>query len=103
MHMPSRWPSIPSPQCVGKHGSPDTEKMRAFLSTGFIPETMVLFHPSGSDAPLIESLAPFTKGMDMKEGRATAYVCSQGACRLPTTDLREMASLLAVKTPRKSN
>ena len=77
--------------------------MRAFLTTGFMPEMMVFFHPAGGEASLIESLAPFTKGMDMKEGRAMAYVCSQGTCRLPTTDLREMASLLAVKTPRKSN
>ena len=46
------------------------------------------------DSPEICRLAPFTSTQSSIDGRATAYVCRNYNCKLPTTDAVEMLSLL---------
>jgi len=38
--------------------------------------------------------APFLKDAVAKDGRATAYVCENFICKLPTSDLDKLAQLL---------
>lgn len=73
-----------------------TKNMLDALRREFIPEKVVIFRPIG-EAPEIIRLAGYTRTMSSIEGKATAYVCRNFSCRLPTTDAREMMELL--KTP----
>jgi uncharacterized protein YyaL (SSP411 family) len=40
---------------------------------------------------------PFIQSVRMRDNKATAYICENYACKLPTSDLRTMASLLEGK------
>jgi uncharacterized protein YyaL (SSP411 family) len=37
---------------------------------------------------------PYTKEMKSLDGKATAYICVNYACRLPTTDVAQLRKLL---------
>ncbi len=70
---------------AGKHEAPDTEHMLEELWTYFIPNKVLVFRPEGED-PEITNLAAYTKMQVPIEGKATAYVCQNYECQLPTTE-----------------
>ncbi len=72
----------------------DTEAMMSALRNAFIPNKVVLFHPSVEPAPGIPRLAPYAAGLNGLNGKATAYVCRAGSCRQPTTDIQRMMEIL---------
>jgi uncharacterized protein YyaL (SSP411 family) len=76
---------------VGKPQQEDTLGMLAALRRPFIPAKVVLFRPSddGQAADIIK-MAPYTRSMAARNGRATAYVCQDFACKLPTTSIEQM-------------
>ncbi len=55
---------------------------------------VLLLHSQGEEGKAIEKVASFTKEQNKIDGRANAYVCQDFTCRLPTTDVAEMVSLL---------
>ena len=76
---------------VGDPGKKDTASMLAALRKPFLPEKVVLFRPADQSAATdITALAPFTRSMAAKKGQATAYVCQEFACKLPTTSIDQM-------------
>ncbi len=79
---------------VGSPRADDTNRLIRALRAGFMPNKVVLLKPIGEEASEISRLAPYTETYTAKEGRATAYVCSNYSCRLPTTDPAEMLRLL---------
>ena len=78
---------------AGKHGSPDTGHMLEELWAYFIPNKVLVFRPEGKD-PEITNLAKYTKEQVPIEGKATAYVCQNYECQLPTTEVNEMLRML---------
>ena len=74
---------------VGEPQKPDTRLMLAALRRPFIPEKIVLFRDKNT-AKAITDIAPFTRSMATRNGQATAYVCQEFACRLPTTSIDQM-------------
>jgi uncharacterized protein YyaL (SSP411 family) len=79
----------------GIRGAEDVAALAAALETAFLPNRVVVFRPADSPEA-IERLAPYTSGQaPLAGGRATAYVCRQFACGLPTTDSAEMLRLLS--------
>ncbi len=78
---------------AGPAESPETKKMLRALRSRFLPRSVILLRPPGSDQEIAE-IAEFTKEMEMKDGKATAYVCSGGVCKPPTTDPDEMLARL---------
>ena len=80
---------------AGKHESPDTEHMLEELWAYFIPNKVLVFRPEGKD-PEITNLATYTKMQVPIGGKATAYVCQNYECQLPTTEIDEMLKLLNV-------
>jgi uncharacterized protein YyaL (SSP411 family) len=79
---------------TGKPGAEDVRRMVDALRRSFVPNKVVLFRPSEGDASDLFRLAPFTRNQEPLEGRATAYVCVEYACKRPTTDIAEMLELL---------
>ena len=80
---------------TGKHESHDTEHMLEELWAYFIPNKVLVFRPEGKD-PEITTLAKYAKEQVPIEGKATAYVCQNYQCQLPTTEINEMLRMLNV-------
>ena len=79
---------------AGERGAPDTDAMLDAASTGARPFDDVLFIMPDSHERLAR-VAPFTATLRASEGRATAFVCIDRACRLPTTDPEALTAQLA--------
>ena len=79
---------------VGEAGSEDTREMLRAIRGKFLPNKIVLLRESKS-ADELTGLAEFTKFHTSIDGKATAYVCRNYACELPTTDVTQMMKLLA--------
>ncbi|MEM2958844.1 MAG: thioredoxin domain-containing protein [Candidatus Jordarchaeaceae archaeon] len=79
---------------VGNTHTNDTKTMLRALREKFVPNKVVIFVPSDQKSPEITSIAEFTKNQESIEGKATAYVCQNLACKFPTTDVGKMLELL---------
>jgi uncharacterized protein YyaL (SSP411 family) len=84
---------------AGKSGADDTKAMIRALRGHFVPNKIVLLRPSGEESPDITRLAEYTKYQSSIDGKATAYVCLNYNCKLPTTDSGKMLELLDLKNP----
>ena len=62
------------------------------------PNKVVLLKDATDDSELTE-IAPFTKGQLILDGKATAYVCLNHVCNLPTTEIIKMTELLKPEKP----
>jgi uncharacterized protein YyaL (SSP411 family) len=83
---------------VGRPAAKDTRAMLTALRKSFLPGKIVLLRPADKKAAAeIIRMAPYTEFMVPKDGRATAYVCSNFVCKLPTTDISQMLANLKVK------
>ncbi|MFI5323351.1 MAG: thioredoxin domain-containing protein, partial [Thermodesulfobacteriota bacterium] len=81
---------------VGDPDAQDIKSMLKALNNQYIPNKVVILRPLG-DSPEITSLAKFTAGQISISGKATAYVCENYACNLPTTNITKMLEELNVK------
>jgi uncharacterized protein YyaL (SSP411 family) len=76
---------------VGNPQKQDTISMLAALRKPFIPQKVVIFRSDDpTNADDIADISPFTRSMVTINGQATAYVCQNFACRLPTTSIDQM-------------
>jgi len=78
---------------VGERDAPDMRQMRAAVHARFRPAGVVLLADLESRAELAD-YNPAIGGMTMLGGRATAYVCENYACQLPTADVAVLTQLL---------
>jgi len=85
---------------AGQAASEDTIAMLRALRSQFLPNKVVLLRPAEQDAPQIAHLAEFTKDQRALDGKATAYVCRNYNCELPTTDASQMLQLLRQAPPQ---
>ena len=72
----------------------DTLEMVNALRARFLPNHVALVRPSDKDASLLDRIAGFVKNHVPRDGKAAAYVCTDHACKAPTTNLEEMLSFL---------
>lgn len=79
---------------AGTPGAPDLKALRATISRQFLPNKVVLFRPGGESNPPVTNIAAFTKPQVSIHNKATAYVCTNYVCKLPTTDPAAMLHLL---------
>ncbi|RJP76237.1 MAG: thioredoxin domain-containing protein [Candidatus Zixiibacteriota bacterium] len=79
----------------GRRDAEDTRAMLRAVQERFIPNKVLVHRPESKGLLDLVQLAPYTKDQVSREGRATAYVCRNYSCGLPTTSLEEMTALLA--------
>ena len=82
---------------AGNMNQTDTRAMLAALRRSFVPNKVVIFRPANETAPDIETIAPFVQSHLAINGQATAYVCTNFTCALPTNDPQKMLELLNIK------
>ncbi len=70
----------------------DVRALRRAVFEGFVPNKVVLNRPRGDSE--ITRIAPFTAAQQPRRGRATAYVCTDYRCRLPTSDPEQVRASL---------
>jgi uncharacterized protein YyaL (SSP411 family) len=78
---------------AGHAGRDDSRRMVGEINRRYIPNKVVVFRPEDEPGPLV-ALAPYTKSQKAVGGEATAYVCRNFACELPTSDVDKMLQLL---------
>jgi len=79
---------------AGRDGADDTRAMLRALRAAFVPNKVVLFRPDGEEPAEVAAVAEFTSQQRSINGKATAYVCVNHNCQLPTTDVGVMLQLL---------
>jgi uncharacterized protein len=79
---------------AGDPSAADTRGMLEALRGVYAPNAVVILRPSGPDGDALVRLSAFTEGLRPIDGRATAYVCRDFACSLPTHDPAVMLRLL---------
>ncbi|MCT8338083.1 thioredoxin domain-containing protein [Methanoculleus sp. Afa-1] len=78
----------------GVPGAQDTKAMIDAIRSHYAPDAVVIFRPSDEEEPEITGVAGFTRDIVTIGERATAYVCTNYACDIPTTDPGEMLRLV---------
>ncbi|MBN1471568.1 MAG: thioredoxin domain-containing protein, partial [Syntrophaceae bacterium] len=79
---------------TGDMDKPDTKALLSALRKHFAPNKVVILRPEKSSKPDIENIAPFVKSHSGINGKATAYVCTNDTCALPTNDSQKMLELI---------
>ncbi|MFC1952394.1 thioredoxin domain-containing protein [Chloroflexota bacterium] len=79
---------------VGDQRTIDTKEMLAEIHGHFLPNKVVILRPTNQSSSEIDQIIPFIEGYTSIDGKATAYVCLDYSCKLPTTDRSTMLELL---------
>ncbi len=82
---------------AGDLGSQDTRELLRQVNTRFLPNKILLLADGGAGQQQLARWLPFVAGAHRMKGRATAYVCENYVCKLPTADPQMMARLLDTK------
>jgi uncharacterized protein YyaL (SSP411 family) len=79
---------------AGRLEAPDTRALRREFDRRYLPDDLLLLADPADAAGALARLAPWTAAMAPIRGAATAYVCMDYACTLPTTRADEFAARL---------
>jgi uncharacterized protein YyaL (SSP411 family) len=83
---------------AGRPGAPDTRALLKLVHERFLPNKILLLADGGSGQQKLARWLPFVAGATEKQGHATAYICENYVCKLPTDDPRTVARLLDGKS-----
>ncbi len=92
---------LDKPRQIVIAGDPDAPDTRALLRTvheRFLPDKILLLADGGAGQKTLAGQNAFLGSVVRLDGKATAYVCEDYACRLPTSDMATLAELLGVLT-----
>jgi uncharacterized protein YyaL (SSP411 family) len=81
---------------AGKADAQDTRALLRAIHRMFIPNKVILLADAGDARNSISRHLSFIKDMPMIDGKATAYVCEERTCKLPTTEPVMLGEILAL-------
>ncbi len=84
---------------VARTSREDAEPLLAKLRSAFLPNRVIAVAAEGTDLAAQSQLVPLLRDKVSRKGRATAYVCERGICRLPTADPEVFAEQLRKVEP----
>jgi len=79
---------------AGTPDAPDTRAMLRDIHSVFMPNTIVILADGGAGQALFAEHVEFMKDIAPLNGRATAYVCENFVCHLPTSDGKGLEGIL---------
>ncbi len=79
---------------VGNPEAEDTRNMIRKLESVYLPNKVIILKPEDKDSVELLKIAPYIEHFTGIDGRATAYVCQNFVCDLPTTDVEQMMEML---------
>jgi hypothetical protein len=83
---------------AGKRESDETRELLREVYSHFLPHRVILMVDPDDAQKKLAYYLPVVESMTMKDGKATAYVCENYTCQLPTTDRTVVTQLLTKKT-----
>ncbi|MCH8203847.1 MAG: thioredoxin domain-containing protein [Candidatus Hydrogenedentes bacterium] len=82
---------------VGAGGSDDVQALLDAVYGAFVPNKIVAFlDPASESAAAVEKDLPLLANKTLIQGKASAYVCKDFACKLPVTSPEELLQQLGV-------
>lgn len=82
---------------AGDPNKSDTQQFLEAIRVQYIPNKVVLLKGTKHQSEEISRLAPFTKYHQTVGGKATAHVCIDYNCKLPTNDIQQFLKLLDIE------
>jgi len=67
----------------------------------YLPNSILMLADQGAGQQALGRSLPFLRNMRPKNGKATAYVCQNYLCNLPSSDPKVVARLLDGEPPRQ--
>ncbi len=81
---------------AGDPSETSSQEMIDAVREQFIPNKVILLKGTKHQSEVVSRLAPFAKFHDTMGGKATAHVCIDYNCKLPTNDVQKLLELLGV-------
>jgi uncharacterized protein YyaL (SSP411 family) len=78
---------------AGNRDAPDTQAMLREAQRLFIPGKIVLLADGGAGQAFLASHVAFMRDVVPVDGKATAYICEDFVCQLPTHDITKISSI----------
>jgi uncharacterized protein len=82
---------------AGTPGNADTRELLKEVHSHFLPNAILLFADGGSGQETLALYNDFLKTIHTIDGKATAYVCRDYRCDLPTGTVEELRKVLETK------
>ncbi len=79
---------------AGDMQSQDTRRMLREVFSRYLPNKIVMVAQGGEKQKNLATLQPFVENISMRDGKATAYICEDFVCSLPTSEIPVMIKLL---------
>ncbi len=79
---------------AGRKDDPETQAILNDVFDRYLPNKIILFADGGEQQKVLSTYLPFVATMSMVRGKATAYICEDYVCQLPTSDRGKIAQLL---------
>ena len=79
---------------AGKPDASDTKRMLNEVFKRYIPNKIILLADGGEGQKILAKHFSFIESVVMIDGKATAYICENYVCQLPTSDVAVMVSFL---------
>jgi uncharacterized protein len=79
---------------AGDPSSQDTRDLLRQVNTRFLPNKILLLADGGTGQQQLARWLPFVAGAHRMKDRATAYICKNYVCKVPTSDPQVMARIL---------
>ncbi|HUZ46055.1 MAG TPA: thioredoxin domain-containing protein [Terriglobia bacterium] len=91
---------VPPRQVViaGDAASPDAQALLRVVHELYFPNKVLFLVDTPEQREQLAKWLPFIQGMQQLDGKPTAYVCENYVCKLPTSDPRQVAELLAARS-----
>ncbi len=83
---------------AGQNNAADTIALLRLVHERFLPNKILLLADGAEGQKQLAHWLPFIEGVARKQGHATAYICENYVCKLPTADPQVVARLLKAKS-----